>query len=93
MHLFVDQLLHTVMCVLALRISPIHDQKLQTWYPFGIIYSVRLSWDSPAFPQAVSFQFKQVDAFALDVEHHTARSYLGIMCLIQISTGELISLN
>jgi len=35
----------------------------------------------------------QVDAFALDLEHHAKRSYLGVTCLIQISTGVAVLLH
>lgn len=34
----------------------------------------------------------QVPEFAVDVEHHAARSYLGVTCTIQISTGTLLGL-
>jgi hypothetical protein len=45
--------------------------------------------DRPEQLAGVADAARQAGRVALDVEHHSRRSYLGITCLLQLSTGAL----
>eukprot|EP00803_Ostreobium_quekettii_P004481 evm.model.scf_2336.1 EVM.evm.TU.scf_2336.1 scf_2336:1322-8896(+) len=48
--------------------------------------------DSKAALKSLAAELQSCTRFAIDTEHHAHRSYLGITCLIQISTGPCIHL-
>ena len=41
--------------------------------------------------RALADTLEDQDSFAVDVEHHSERSYLGFTCLLQISAGHLLA--
>ena len=43
--------------------------------------------NDPARLAAVAAEVRSAGSMALDLEHHSRRSYLGITCLLQLSTG------
>lgn len=49
--------------------------------------------DSAEQLQRVTEELKGAQQIAVDLEHHALRSYLGITCLLQLSTGALHNLH
>ena len=43
--------------------------------------------DDPGRLAAVAAEVQRAGSVAVDVEHHSRRTYLGITCLLQLSTG------
>lgn len=75
-----DKLLPLNCCLRQCRWEPAHT-------PLPVDASPWEWVDDPQRLAAVAAEVQRAGSVALDLEHHSKRSYLGITCLVQMSTG------